>query len=403
MVHIAFAGFAVDAVQHLCLAQRAERSGGQNLRLPAGKEPGAVHTGEKPDLGAKGSDLIHASAVHTLFVNQQPAAHDLLLHLVKQFFHLPRQARIFFGEFLHDGVIDGRHAGVTYRLVIGVQRVHQVFLAERKHLVKHIVIQLAGGVVKLRLADLVDNAVDEDQQIFDLAVCQHNGVIHCLIVHLVCARLNHNHLFGAGGNRQLQVALFAFLGVGVDNQFAVHKTDQRAADRTVPRNIRDGKGDGGTDHCGNLGRAVGVNRHHGQGQRHIVAQIFREQGADRAVDHTGGEHRFLRGFALSFQIPAGDFARGVHSLVIVNRQRQEIDPVARAHGRGGTAENGGLAVANQARAVCKPCHFTGFHHQRSAREGIAEHFVVFEYHRGTQCVFGHMLSLLDFIFSPTQV
>jgi hypothetical protein len=50
-----------------------------------------------------------------------------------------------------------------------------------------------------------------------------------------------------------------------------------------------------------------------------------EERADRAVDHAGGQRALLARAALALEERARDLARGVHSLLHVDGEGQEID------------------------------------------------------------------------------
>ena len=82
-------------------------------------------------------------------------------------------------------------------------------------------------------------------------------------------------------------------------------------------------------------------------QRHrhelrLVVPALGEQRAQRTVDHAGDERALLAGAALALEERAGDLARGVHALLDVHRQRQEVD-VALVSCSGG-AEHHGVAL-----------------------------------------------------------
>ena len=240
-------------------------------------------------------------------------------------------------------------------------------------------VELAGGVRELRLADLGNDLVDEADQTLDLLVCDHDRIVHIVVADLVCACFDHNDLLHGSGNRQLHVADLALFEGGVDNGLAVYHADEYAADRSVPRNIRDGERDGCADHACDLMRAVGIHCHNGQRDRNVVAQVLREQGTDGAVDYAGGEDRLFARSALSLEEAAGDLACCVHSLLEVYRQRQKVDAVAGLLGCGCARQHYGLAVANEAGAVCKTCELAGLDHERSACEGVLKNLVVFKH------------------------
>ena len=51
--------------------------------------------------------------------------------------------------------------------------------------------------------------------------------------------------------------------------------------------------------------------------------------------------------SLALDEAAGNLARGVHALLDIDRQREEVDALARRLARGGGAQDDGIAVAQQ--------------------------------------------------------
>ena len=347
VVHISLGILVVDAVEHLSLGEGPERCHCNDLCLTSREHTRAVHSLEESHLGGKGSYLVEGTTVNALAL-KQPATDDLLLHLIDQFGHLGGEIGIFLAKFFDDRVLDREHSLVTDILVVGIESVHEIRLAEGKDLIEHIVIKLAGRIFEFGLAYLIDNAVDEHEQILDLGMSLHDSVVHNIVGNFVGARLDHDHLVHRRGNGQLKVALFSLCLCGIDDELAVNKTHENARDRSVPRNIRYRQCDGGAEHSGDLWRAVLIDRHNGECECYVVAQILGEEGTDRAVDDARGQYCLFAGFALALEVTAGDLSRCVHSLLIVNRQGEEVYAVAGLCGRGGAAKHGGIAVADEA-------------------------------------------------------
>ena len=57
--------------------------------------------------------------------------------------------------------------------------------------------------------------------------------------------------------------------------------------------------------------------------------------------------RLVGGLALTTEERAGDLARGVHALLDVDGQREEVDALADALGAGGGDEHDGVADAGR--------------------------------------------------------
>src|SRR5699024_8971615 len=77
---------------------------------------------------------------------------------------------------------------------------------------------------------------------------------------------------------------------------------------------------------------VRVNGHHGDDDLHLVAQALDEGRTQRAVDEAGGEDSVCTRATLATEEAARDAAGGVHALLDVNGQWEEVDPLARGTG-----------------------------------------------------------------------
>ena len=73
----------------------------------------------------------------------------------------------------------------------------------------------------------------------------------------------------------------------------------------------------------------------------LTAPALREERPQRTIDHARDQRRLLACAALALEERAGDLARGVHALLDIHRQREEVDVAEVAGGRGG--EHDGVA------------------------------------------------------------
>ena len=171
-----------------------------------------------------------------------------------------------------------------------------------------------------------------------------------------------------------------------------------SAERAVPRNIGDGKRDRRADHCNNLGLAIVVNRHNGEGEGNVIAKVLREERTNGTVDNAGSENCLFAGLAFSLEVTAGDLTCGIHSLLKVYGERKEVDALAGLFGCGCGAKNGSLTVSYKARAVCKACKLAGLNNKRTACECVVEYFVLVKYLSGTFDLVHNFVPPKKFIF-----
>ena len=196
---------------------------------------------------------------------------------------------------------------------------------------------LAGELAQLVLrgAELLDRAVRDVERVEDLGLGD-----------LVRARLDHEDgLVGAGDDEvEVAVALGEVDLARVDDEVALDLADAHRADGRRERDRRDHQRRGGAVHREDVVRVVVVDRQRDADELRLVAPVLGEQRAQRPVDHAGGERALGARAALALEERAGDLARGVHALLDVDREGQEVRVAEVAHGRG--AEDHGVALAD---------------------------------------------------------
>ena len=365
VVHVALFGLLPDGVQLLAGGQGVQGADGQDLGLAAGEQAGAVDPGQHAHFSAEGTDLVLLAAVHAVAF-QQPGLDDLLLELVGDLLQILVHVGVIFQILLVPLFDHGVPALLTDVLVIGVHSglglVHEV----GHDVVEQLLVEGGVGIVELGLADLGDHLVDQLDLLLVLLVGLLNGLEHLVVGDLVGAGLDHDHLLAGGDHGDVQIRDLALFAGGVDDQLAVHQAHLHGAHRTVPGDIGDGQSGGGADQSGDLGRAVMIHSHDGGHDGHIIAEVIGEQGADGAVDDAAGEDALLAGTALAAVEAAGDAAHGVHLLLKVHAQGEEIDAVPGTGGGGGTHQHAGVAVAHHDGGVGQLSQLAHFQSQGTA-------------------------------------
>ena len=152
---------------------------------------------------------------------------------------------------------------------------------------------------------------------------------------LVGAGLDHQDGLVGAGDHEVEVGLERGPPRRVDDEVAVDLADAHRADRRRERDVGDHQRGGGAVHREDVVRVDVVDRQRDRDELRLAAPALGEERADRAVDHAGGEGALLAGAALALEEAAGDLARGVHPLLDVDREREEVDVAQVAGGRGG--------------------------------------------------------------------
>ena len=88
-----------------------------------------------------------------------------------------------------------------------------------------------------------------------------------------------------------------------------------------------------------------VGRHDQVHDLDVVAVVLGEERPNRAVRQPGREDGLLAGPTFALDEAAGDLARGVHALFVLDGEREEVDALAGFGRRDGGGEQNGIAVA----------------------------------------------------------
>ena len=367
--------FVENGIELLCVAQGAQGADGQNLGLATGEQTGTVCTRQNANLSSQRTNLFHTTAVNALALNQ-PVTNDLLLQLVEALGDLCAVlSDILLAQLSLELVADNLDACVADGLVVGIQAVLQLTAALSLELVEDLMVEVVMLVLELGLADLCLDVSDEGNNLLNLLMCNHQSVEHVVLRYFVCACLDHNDLVSGCADGNVHLGALALLSSRVDDNLTVNN----AADDVVKRNIRDRNRDRRTQQSGYLGRVIGIVLQNGADDGNVVAQVLGEQRTHGAVNLAGSQDCLLRGTALAAHEGTGDAANCVQTLLEINREREEVDAVAGLCRGGRGDQNNGLAVANQAGAVCQLCQLAGLNNQRTASISGLKHAVVLKF------------------------
>ena len=196
----------------------------------------------------------------------------------------------------------------------------------------------------LRLADELAQLLlqlDERQQ---RAVPEQDRLGHDVLGEDLHARLDHHDRVARARDDEVELGV-GELGVRrVEDELAVDVADAHGADRALERDLADrqrgGRGDGAED----VRVVLVVRREDRDDDLDVVLVALGEQRADRAVRQARGERRRLGRAALALDEPARDLAGGVHPLLEVDGEREEVEAGARLGAVGGP-EDHRVAVA----------------------------------------------------------
>ena len=204
-------------------------------------------------------------------------------------------------------------------------------------------LRLAGLLLQLDLsgADALDRLVGHRQRLED-----------DVLVDLLGAGLDHGDRVRRAADDQVERGVLHLGQRRVERQLALDDADPDGCDRAEERQRRQHQCSRGAVDREHVVRGDEVGREHGADDLHLVAESLRPERPDRAVDHARVERCALGSLALTLEEAAGDLARGVHLLLDVDGEREEVDPFPGLRSTNGGRENSRLAARDEDRAVC---------------------------------------------------
>ncbi len=159
----------------------------------------------------------------------------------------------------------------------------------------------------------------------------------------------------------------SWLYVGLIDELAVDAADADGADRTLERDLADRQRRRRGDRPEDVGVVLLVGREDRDDALDVVLVALREQRPDRPVRQAGRQDGRLGRSRLALDEAARDLARGIHPLLEVDREREEVEPGARVRPIGG-AEHHRVTVADGDGSAGQPGELAGLDGQRSATE-----------------------------------
>ena len=300
---------------------------------------------------------------------KQPLLDDLLLHLVQA--HVDLDIPVFcilLAELLLEVDDSLGQTGLADILVVSVERVGDLVQTVLAQIVEHIVVDGSLFKRELRLADGVNDGVDELHDLDVRLMGQLDALHEDVFLDFVGLRLDHDDLLVGRRDGHEALAGVALILRGVDDILAVQIADIGGRGRAVPGNVGIGdderRADGGDD----LNGVIVVLREDGVGQNDVIAEFLVKQRAHRAVNQAGDEHAAVGGLALAAVEGAGDTADSVHTLFNLNGQREIVD-ASLGQGRGDSRdEHDGIAVAADGLCIAELCDLAGLDRKGTAAD-----------------------------------
>ena len=192
-----------------------------------------------------------------------------------------------------------------------------------------------GAQVELRLAERLDRRVRGVERL------QHD-----LFGHFLGARLDHRDGVERAADDEVEVRLLHLRHQRVDLDLPVDAADAHRADRPEEGQRRDGQRRGGAVDREGVMAVLAVDREHRADDLHLVAKALGPERPDRPVDHPRVQRGLLGGLALALEKAAGNLAGGVHLLLDIDGEGEEVGSLTRLAAPDGRGQHDRGAAAH---------------------------------------------------------
>jgi len=197
-----------------------------------------------------------------------------------------------------------------------------------------------GTVEPLRLAGLRLELLLRLAELDDLALGDVERFEQRRLGHLVGTRFDHRQPVLRADDDQVERSALLRLREGrIDDELTVDHADPDGPDRAEEGHRRDHQRRRDAVDRQDVVRCDEIGRKDGRDALYLVAVALRPERPDRAVDHARGENRAFGRASFALEESAGDLARGVHALLDVDRQREEVGAFAPLRPALGRREN----------------------------------------------------------------
>ena len=326
--HEALPGFAIDHFDLLLVVGRAERDGDERLRLAAGEHARAVHARQHGVLDRDLADLVELAAVEADALVQNRVAQGLLLQVVEDALDRRLAGGQLLGQVGDDLLLEPRHRTVVFDLALDAHGRAERRVARALHVCRELLVDLDDRLRQLLAAGVLGEGVDQVADLVDGGLCGFEGLHHLVFRHLGGAGFDHHDAVLAARDDDVEAAHLALRPGRVDDVLSLDQADADARDGLLEGHLRQGERGGGAGQRQHVTVVVGIGRNHRGDDLRLVGPAGREQRPHRAVDHAAGQRFFFSRLAFALEEAAGDAARGIGVLAIVDREGQKVDALA---------------------------------------------------------------------------
>ncbi|GIW20188.1 MAG: hypothetical protein KatS3mg065_0484 [Chloroflexota bacterium] len=223
----------------------------------------------------------------------------------------------------------------------------------------------------LRLADGPDELLLDVDEGLEGPVTEEDGLGHDVLGDDLRPGLDHHDGVAGARHDEVDLRVLELADRRVDDELAADPADPDGPDGPQEGDLADRQGGRGGDGAEDVGVVLLIRREDGDDDLDVVPVALREEGPDRSVRQPGGEDRSLRGSRFALDEAARDLAGGVHPLLEVDGEGEEVEPRPGV-GAVRRPEDDGIAVADGDRAAGEEGHLAGLDGEGPAADGRFE-------------------------------
>ena len=366
LMDIMLAGFYTKAINYLLISQRAQGSNSQNLSLTTGKQARTMSTRQNTYLTANRTNLFYLTTIRANLLLGNHAANDFLNNLVEHIRNFLNGIWINLQEMLQSLSLNSSNMLVTIQLIWVAYCSIQLVSSIGTNSLLHFLWYSKELNLSLSLAYSLLHLILESNDLLDFLVTEENGLQNNFLWQLISTSLNHHNCITGASNGQIQIRLLTLLNSRVDNKLPINTAYTHTGNRAHERNIRNSQSTGCTNHSCNLWCIVLLYGQYGSYNLYIISIALWEQRTNRTVNETAAQNCRLARTTFSLYKTARNLANGVHLLLIINGQREEINALTRLLRSGSSNQYNGFTITNQNSTICLLCHLASLNGKSSA-------------------------------------
>ncbi len=317
------------------------------------------------DLTRDLTDVFQTTSVGAFALIEDLATHGRLLDAAQDLADVLRVLGVLlvlFGERRDDVFGHRGHRLIPLLLVTEVEGLSHLGGSHTFDLFLQVGIGCGRRPLHVRHAMAFEKLVLERAQLFDACMRDPERFENLTLRHLESAALDHRDRFRGARYDDVDVGVLELLEGRVQHPGVLDAAHSDRGHRRVERDLRHVERHRGTQHGEHVGIVFLVRGQNEAGDLRLVSEPLRKQGPDGPIDAARGENLLLARPPFALEEAAGDLARSVRLLAILDGEGEKWEvgwPVLHC----GRNQHHRIAVLHEARALREFGHTADFERQ----------------------------------------